>query len=54
MEDRENITFKTFEKKLPLYKNEENYVFVECEIFVNFICNNGEGIKKSNVTPALR
>ena len=41
-------------KKLPLCKNEENYIFVECEVFVNFICDNVEGIKKCNVSRDLK
>jgi hypothetical protein len=54
MEGRENIAFKTnLLKKLPLCKNEEN-IFVECEIFVNFVCDNVEGIKKSNVSRHLK
>ena len=46
MEDRKYIAVKTNPlKRLPLCKKEENNIFVECENFVNFICDNVKEIK---------
>ena len=55
MEVRANIVFNTkLLKKLPLCRNEDNDVFVECEVFANFICDNVDGIRKSNCMRDLK